>query len=161
MYRWLVRRLVTSLYRAVSVGDYEAVLRRCAPDVLQDALGCSALGGGRSSVGGYRAWFERVGRLFGSLDLEIHTVVVSGMPWSTTVAVAWTDNVTALDGRRFRIEGMHLARMRWGRLLSIRYYWDTERVAAACAHTAALGIAEAAEGPLGTAALPEERPDQE
>lgn len=137
-----------SLYRAVSAGDYEAVLRRCAPDVIQDALGSSALGGSRNSLGGYRAWFERVDRLFGSLDLEVHGVVVSGMPWNTTVAVAWTDNVTALDGIRFHVEGMHLAKLRWGRLSSIRYYWDTEQVAAACAHTAALGITEAAEGPL-------------
>ena len=70
------------------------------------------------------------------------------MPWNTTVAVAWTDTVTAPDGREFRNDGMHLATMRWGRLTSIRYYWDTELVAAACAHVAALGVEEAAEAPL-------------
>lgn len=148
MYRWLVRRFVLSAYRAVSTGDYEAVLRRCTPDVVQEVPGRSALGGRRTSAAGYREWFQRVGRLFGSLDLEVHALVVAGTPWNTTVVVAWTDNVTTRDGRRFRNDGMHLATMRWGRISSIRYYLDTETVAAACAHVAALGLAEGAAGPL-------------
>jgi ketosteroid isomerase-like protein len=148
VYQWLVRRLVLSAYRAVTAGDHEAALRACAQDVVQAVPGQSPLGGTRRSVAGYRAWFERVRRLFPSLKLDVHAVAVSGMPWNTTVAVAWTDTVTAPDGREFRNDGMHLATMRWGRLTSIRYYWDTELVAAACAHVAALGVDEAAEAPL-------------
>jgi ketosteroid isomerase-like protein len=148
MYHAVVRRLVRWLYRQVSERRYMALVRLCAPDVVQVVPGDSALGGTRRTREAYRSWFQRLFRLFASLQLEPHEVIVEGWPWSTRVAVQWTDRISSRDGRTFHNRGAHFIRLRWGRLARIEYYWDTQLVAEACAHLVSRGLDEGAAPPL-------------
>ena len=45
-------------------------------------------------------------------------------------------------------DGMHLVRLRWGKLVSLHAYLNTEIVAAACRRMADSGIAEAGAAPI-------------
>ena len=150
-YRALLTRLITLLYRQVSAGRYRIVLALCTPHVHATMAGETPISGSYPSRRSYRGWFERVTTAF-ALNLEVHSVGISGPPWHIHAVVAWTDQVTARDGRAFTVHGLHQAQMRWGRITSIHYDWDTNTVAAACAHAASLG--QLATDPAGTKAPP-------
>src|SRR5204863_9905274 len=121
--------------------DYRAVLAICVPDVRVRVPGDGPLAGTFHSVGEYEAWFRRVFALAERLDFEIVELLVKGPPQNTRIAVEWIDTVTARDGAVYVNEGAQFIRMRWGRLTSLDYRWNTELVTAALEHAAAEGIA--------------------
>ena len=141
MYHAIVRRRLREAYRRVGAGDYGAVLSICVPDVQVRIPGEGPLSGRFQSVDEYERWFERVFTLAASLHFEIVELMVKGPPWSTRIAVEWVDTVTARDGATYVNEGAQFIHMRWGRLTSLHYRWNTELVTAALDHAAADGIA--------------------
>jgi len=140
VYHAIVRRRLRNVYRRVGAGDYGAVLAGCVPDVHVRVPGEGPLSGTFESVEEYERWFQRVFTLAASLHFEIVELLVKGPPWNTRIAVEWIDTVTAHDGATYVNEGAQFIHMRWGRLTSLDYRWNTELVTRALEHAAGAGI---------------------
>jgi ketosteroid isomerase-like protein len=148
MYRAFVERQIRTAFRQLSEGEYEAVLAQMAPEVTQVFPGDHALGGVRQTRAAMRRWFARLYAIFPDLRFEVTRVLVRGWPWDTTVAVEWIDRATPGDGIPYVNEGTHVIRLRRGRIVELRAYSDTQKVAAVCERLAARGVAEAAAPPF-------------
>lgn len=61
-----------------------------------------------------------------NLQFEVHSVAVSGGPWNTMVVVEWTDRAIPADGQKYKNSGVHIVRLRWGKVISIHAYLDTQ-----------------------------------
>lgn len=97
----------------------------------------------RHTPAALRLWFERLYRLFPRLSFSVKHIAVSGWPWDTTVVVEWHDKATLATGAPYDNDGVHVVRLRWGRLVSLHAYVDTAVVADACRQMANNGVAEA------------------
>ena len=80
MYHAIVRRRVVDLFRSVSSGDAEPVLRTFAPRFEHTFLGESALGGTRRTLSATRQWYERLYRLLPDIKFDLKDILVSGGP---------------------------------------------------------------------------------
>lgn len=148
MYHSIVRRIVLQKFKNLSAGDYESMLAGMSSSLIHTFSGMHALGGTRHSVPAMREWFGRLFRLFPGLSFEIRSIAVSGWPWQTTIAVEWTDRATPIDGSSYVNEGIHLIRMRWGKVVYLRAYLDTAVLIATLNRMADKGIKEAAAAPI-------------
>ncbi|CAN5834281.1 nuclear transport factor 2 family protein [soil metagenome] len=148
MYHALVRRKVTGVFDQLSTKDYPSVLAGVADDVHHTFSGDHPLGGERRSRMALERWFERLYNLCPSLRFEVGEVIAKGWPWRTVVAVQWEACVTPQQGEPYVNHGVHLLRIRWGRVVSIHAYEDSQKVAAACRRMAEAGIEEAAARPI-------------
>ena len=68
---------------------------------------------------------------------------VNGLPPDTTVIVWWSATDTLPDGSPYRNRGVHVIKMRWGKVVDIDAHEDSQAVAEGLAKQAALGVAEA------------------
>ena len=148
IYRAIVARQVRGAFEALGRGDYESGLSRIAEDVTHTFEGDHPLGGTRRSREGMRRWFERLFSLFPELDFDVHEVAVKGPPWSTVAFVQWSDTARPRDGTPYVNDGVHVIRLRWGKVVEIHAYLDTQKVRDACDRMAEAGIAEAAAEPI-------------
>lgn len=143
MYHAIVRRKLIRVFEELSRGNHEYVLAGVAPNFEHSFAGAHPLGGVRHSARGMRQWFERLYRLFPSLQFTIKRIAVSGTPWDTTAMIEWHDKATTATGGPYDNDGVHVARLRWGKLVSLHAYLDTTIVVAACRQMASQGVAEA------------------
>ena len=148
MYHAIVRRRAARVFEQLSRGEWEESLADVADDVHHVFPGDHPLGGERHSRAAMARWFERLFRLFPGLRFEVHRVAARGWPWSTWVAVEWTDWTTPASGQEYRNDGAHWIHLRWGTATYIHAYLDTQRVAQACREMAAGGVEEAAAEPI-------------
>lgn len=148
MYHALVRRRVHGVFASLSAGDWPAVAAGSAEDVHHIFPGDHPLGGERHSREALGRWFERLYRLFPALSFEVRRVVVGGWPWNTWVAVEWVDRTQPLHGEPYTNEGAHWLRIRWGKVVYVHAYLDTQAVAEACRAMAEQGVEEAAAPPI-------------
>ena len=148
MVAWFVRRRVRQVFAALSRDDYGAVLPGVAPDVHHRFAGDHPLGGERHDRAALEAWFERLFRLFPTLTFSIGAIGVSGPWWDLRASVPWQSEVTPAHGPDYRNVGVHLLRLRWGRVVEIHAYEDSQAVARACATMLAAGIEEAGAPPI-------------
>ena len=148
MYRRIVQRRVQGVFRALSRNDHEAVLAGLAADVHHRFAGDHALGGERHDREAVRAWFERLHRLFPSLDFTVGSITTSGPPWDLTVTVEWSAEVTPAAGATYTNVGAHVLRVRRGRVVCLHAYEDSQAVAAACEAMLRAGVVEAGAAPI-------------
>lgn len=148
MYHRLVKQIVCQKFERLSQGDYESMLKGMAPSITHIFSGKHSLGGTRHSVPAMRQWFARLFRLFPGLNFEIRSVAVSGWPWLTTITVEWTDRATLADGSDYVNEGVHVIKMRWGKVVYLRAYLDTAVLLATFEGLAAHGLHEAIAAPI-------------
>ena len=148
MYRGFVERRVRETFRRLSEGDWEAQVAQMPSELVHVFPGDHALGGVRRTPEGMRRWFGRLYAIFPDLHFEVKRVVVRGWPWDTHVAVEWVDRATPTDGVPYVNEGTHFLRLRRGRLVYLRAYCDTQKVAEVCERLAWMGVAEAAAPPI-------------
>jgi ketosteroid isomerase-like protein len=64
-----------------------------------------------------RRWFEPLFRLLPNLAFKIKHIAVSGSPWDTTIVVEWGDTAPLPGGRPYVNDGVHVMRMRWGKVI--------------------------------------------
>ncbi|MCK8495318.1 nuclear transport factor 2 family protein [Spirosoma sp. RP8] len=95
-----------------------------------------------------RQWSARLFRLFPGLNFVIRSITVSGWPWLTTIAVEWTDRATPADGSSYVNEGIHLIKMRWGKVVYLRANLDTAVLIATCEGLATYSLSEAIAAPI-------------
>ena len=148
MYHALIRSQIRRAFDRVGAGDWPAVMPRMADDVYHSFPGDNPVGGERHSRDALSRWFERLFRLFPGFSFDVRRVVSDGWPWSTWVAVEWTNSVTAADGESGENAGTTWMHVRWGRTTRIHEYLDSERVTDACRRMAAAGIEEGAAAPI-------------
>jgi ketosteroid isomerase-like protein len=148
VYRALVRRQVVSGFDALTAGDYRPVVARLAPDVHHVFGGDHALGGERHSRVAVERWFQRLQRLCPKMEFTVHRVISTGPPWDIWAAAEWTGHVTTAAGPPYVNEGVHVVRIRRGRVTYLHAHENSQVVAHACSEMAALGVEEAATPPI-------------
>lgn len=148
MYHAIVRRQVRATFAALNRGDYEPALAGMAEHFEHRFAGDHPLGGTRHNLGAMRRWFERLFHLNNHLAFDLKHVAVSGAPWNTTAVVEWTDSAQLADGTCYLNTGVHIVRMRWGKIVSLHAYLDTGLWEKACRRMAGAGIAEANAAPI-------------
>lgn len=94
--------------------------------------GAHALGGERRDRDAVRPWFERLYRLFPTLDVTVSKVKVVGPPWDMTVTVEWLAEVSPAAGESCADVGAHMLRIRGGKVVCLHAYEDSQTVAKAC-----------------------------
>jgi ketosteroid isomerase-like protein len=148
MYHFLIRRLARRNFERLNHGDYEAVLSGIGVGITHTFSGMHPLGGTRHSVAAMRRWFQRMFILTPRLHFTLHEVISAGPPWNTRIAIEWTDRATPADGSEYVNHGVHIIRMRWGTVISIHAYLDTQLTADLCDRLAASGVSEASLPPI-------------
>ena len=78
-------------------------------------------------------------------------VVVRGMPWNTVAIVEWRDSFTLRDGSARSNQGVHVLSLRWGKVVSLRIYTDTQKLTDILRELRAQGVAEAGFMPIADA----------
>jgi ketosteroid isomerase-like protein len=148
VYHTIVKKRVSSVFERLDEGDYEHTLSGLGTTIEHRFSGEHCLAGERTSATTMRYWFERLFRLFPNLHFEIHSIAASGGPWDTTVVVEWTDRATPADGGNYVNSGAHVIRMRWGKVVSIHAYLDTQVLIDTLDRMAVNGIEEAKAPPI-------------
>ncbi len=148
MYHSIIERIARNAFEDLSDRNLEPLLNRCASELTHTFAGEHALGGTRRSRAAFRAWLERLFRLFPELRFRIRDVLVAGPPWNTRLAIVWRDQGVAVDGVDYENEGIHRLRLEWGRLVELHATLDTQHLAHTLDRMAAAGIDEAAADPI-------------
>ena len=143
MYHAIVKRIAKRIFKRVNEKDSEAVLKDCAPNVYHRFSGQHALGGERHDREAFGRWFARLGRLSPNLRLTVHDVWVKGWPHNTVVIIRWSGTDTLPDGSPYHNHGVHIIRMRWGKIVEIDANEDSEAVANMLKKRAEAGLEEA------------------
>jgi ketosteroid isomerase-like protein len=132
----------------ILAADYKYALSGVGNTIEHRFSGDHCLGGTRNSAEAMRRWFDRLFRLFPNLRFEIRSIAASGGPWETNVVVEWTDRATPADGKDYVNSGVHGIRMRWGKVVSIDAYLDTQVLIDTLNRMAVNGIEEAKAPPI-------------
>jgi ketosteroid isomerase-like protein len=148
MYHAIVKRVAKKNFMRVNQKDYEALLKDCVPNIHHRFGGQHALGGERYDREALRRWFARLGRLGPTLTLTVHDVWVSGWPHDTTIVIRWSATQDMPDGSPYDNHGVHVVRMRWGKIVEIDANEDSQAVADALKVWAAHGVEEALADPI-------------
>ena len=148
-YHAFVRRQVRNTFDALTRGDWESAAAGVADRFEHIFPGDHAMGGTRHTKAGLLAWFRRLYTVHTELRFEIKHVASSGTPWDTTAVIEWRDTAVMADGDRSYVnDGVHVLRIRWGKIVSLHPYLDTQKYAAALKRLADAGFAEAAAPPI-------------
>jgi ketosteroid isomerase-like protein len=148
MYHAVVKRIATKNFARVNNHDYDALLKDCATDIRHRFGGQHALGGERHDRDALGRWFQRLGRLAPTLKLSVQDVWVKGWPHNTTILIRWTATQTLVDGSPYENHGVHVIRMKWGKVVEIDANEDSQVVAESLKVVAAQGITEALAAPI-------------
>ncbi len=82
------------------------------------------------------------------MKLTVHDVWVKGLPHNITIIVRWTNTDSLPDGSTYHNHGVHVIKMRWGKIVEIDANEDSQAVAEALKIRAAYGMEEAAADPI-------------
>jgi ketosteroid isomerase-like protein len=148
MYHAIVKRIARANFLRVNQKDYPAILKGCTPDIHHRFGGNHALGGERHDRQSLGRWFERLGRVSPTLQLTAHDIWVKGPPWDTTVVIRWTGTQDLPDGSAYNNHGVHIVRMRWGKVFEIDANEDSQLVAKGLEIWATQGLTEALADPI-------------
>ncbi len=139
-----VRRIAKKNFERVNHRDFQSLINDCAPNVVHRFGGSHALGGTRHDRSALGRWLQRLERCGPNMKLTVRDVWVFGLPHDTTIIVRWTNADTLADGSPYQNHGVHVIKMRWGKIVEIDANEDSQAVAEALQIQAAHGIADAA-----------------
>lgn len=152
IYRFVVERKLRRAFEALNRGDHGPVIAAFAPGAEHVFYGDHALAGTRRDMDSIVPWYERLKRVLPDLRFDIESVVVRGTPWNTVALVEWRDRFSLRDGRAGGNQGVHALRLKWGKVVSLRIYCDTQVLAGVLHEQHRLGIVDAGLPPIGAAA---------
>jgi ketosteroid isomerase-like protein len=152
LYRHVVERQLRRAFAALNAGDPSRVLAAFAPDAQHTFFGEHALAGTRDDPASLARWYARLATLFPDLHFDLDSVLVRGLPWDTVAVVEWRDRFTLRDGQARGNQGVHVLRLRWGRVTSLRIHCDTQRLAGVLEDLQSQGVADAGQAPIGRSA---------
>jgi ketosteroid isomerase-like protein len=148
MYHAIVRHKLRRAFADINAGRYEGIVAQFAPRHRHAMPGRHALAGERHGAESTARWYARLQRLLPGLAFDVRAIVVGGMPWKTTAAVAWDDRFTLPDGTQGSNTGVHEFELRWGRVHSLVIHCDSQRLQGYCDRLVACGVAEAGAAPI-------------
>jgi ketosteroid isomerase-like protein len=148
LYSAIVKNRIRQSFDHVNNHRWDELLGSIAPAVDHRFLGTHAIGGQRHDKETLRRWFERLGRVLPSLQLNINNIWVKGPPWNTTVFVQWDGAATLENGGPYHQHAVHVITLRWGKIHALDVFEDSQEVARALAVQAAAGLEEAAAEPI-------------
>jgi ketosteroid isomerase-like protein len=148
LYSAIVKNRIRQSFDHVNNQRWDELQGSIAPAVDHRFLGTHAIGGQRHDKETLRRWFERLGRVLPSLQLNINNIWVKGPPWNTTVFVQWDGTATLQSGGPYRQHAVHVITLRWGKIHALDVIEDSQEVARALAVQAAAGLEEAAAEPI-------------
>ncbi len=148
MYHAIVKRIAKKNFERVNQRDFNSLLKDCVPGVHHRFGGTHALGGERHDREALGRWLDRLGRLGTELHLTVHDIWVKGLPHNTVIVVRWSATDRLPDGSAYKNHGVHIIKMRWGKIVEIDANEDSQAVAESLQMRAAYGIEEAAAPPI-------------
>lgn len=148
MYHAIVKRIARKNFERVNQHDFAALLTDCAPNIRHQFGGNHAMGGVRHDREALGRWFQRLSTVTPNLHLTVRDVWVKGWPSNTVIIMRWEASATLLDGSAYRNRGVHVIRMRWGKVVDIDAHEDSQAVADCLERQARSGVAEAAAEPI-------------
>ena len=153
IYRSIVERQLRRAFEALNRGDHAPVLAAFGSPVEHVFFGEHALGGTRRTMAGIVPWYARLKTVFPDLHFDIQSLAVRGMPWNTVALVEWRDRFTLRDGSRRGNQGVHVLRLKWGKVVSLRVYCDTQVLASVLQDLESQGVADAGMPPIADSSL--------
>ena len=159
MYRMIVARKIRASWREVQQRNAGAVVDQFARDFEYRFVGEHALGGVRRTRASQLEWFERLFRVFPSIEFTVRDVIVTGPPWRTRAAVLLDVRIPGERGYSdaepvWTNEVMQTVELRWGRITRIVTMTDTQREVAILTRLTEAGMAEASAAPIEDGAAP-------
>lgn len=148
MYHAIVKRIAKKNFMRVNQKDFDALLKDCVPNIHHRFGGQHALGGERHDREALRRWFGRLGRLGPTLTITVHDVWATGWPHDTTIVIRWSATQEMPDSSPYLNRGVHIVRMRWGKIVDIDANEDSQTVADSLKIWAAHGVEEAMADPI-------------
>jgi ketosteroid isomerase-like protein len=148
MYHMIVKKIARKNFERVNQHDYNAILASCDRKIRHRFGGNHALGGVRHTREALQCWFARLGRVMPNLHISVEDVWVKGWPHKTVIIIRWEAIATLNDGSPYQNRGVHVIRMRWGKVTDVDAHEDSQTVAASLSVQAQNGIPEAAFEPI-------------
>ena len=148
MYHSIVRSRISSIFAALGRGDLDYAAAGMASQFDHVFAGRHSLGGQRHTMKAFRPWLERLIHVLPGLHFEIKKIAVSGLPWDTTVVVEWRDFATLAGGVPYINDGTHVIGLRWGKVVSLHAYLDTQVLIDALNIMGASGVSDAVAPPI-------------
>ena len=130
-------------FQLVNDHRYDDLMKAMTPKVKHNFAGDHALGGERNDKDTLHRWFERLGRVFPNLRLDVTDTRIIGWPHNTLAIVQWLATSTLKNGDSYTNKGVHFIRLKWGKIISLNVYEDSQAVALALQKQASAGIEEA------------------
>lgn len=125
MYHNIVRNKLSAAFDGLNAGNIQAVLKELGDQPEHFFIGEHALGGTRHTKASIEQWYERLLQIFPDIHFTLNEIQVYGSPWNTVGLVYWTETNSGTDGVRTQNTGLNVIRIRWGKVVSIRIYTDT------------------------------------
>jgi ketosteroid isomerase-like protein len=147
VYHTIVRRKLQRAFADLNAGRYDRIVPQFARAHRHVFFGEHALGGARTDLAATRRWYERLARLFPDLRFELHDIAVAGWPWNTVAMVAWSDRF-AVNGVPGGNQGVHVFRLRWGKVVELAVHCDTAKLQRYLAEKGRGGTPEAMAPPI-------------
>ncbi len=148
MYHRIVAGKVRSAFTAISAGNWEQMIDGMASQFTYRFYGEHALSGERHTTEALRRWWERSTRLLPNPTFVVDDVIVSGWPWSTTIATRVHVSAALPGGQDYDNVFMQFMHMRWAKITDIWTLEDTTVLQRALDTLAAAGISEAHDAPI-------------
>jgi len=148
IYRSIVEHQLRRAFKALNQGDHATVLAAFGAPVEHVFFGEHALGGSRHAMSSIVPWYARLKTVFPDLHFDIESLAVKGMPWNTVAMVEWRDRFTLRDGTPRGNQGVHVLRLKWGKVVSLRVYCDTQVLASVLGELQLQGVADAGLPPI-------------
>lgn len=154
MYHYIVRGKVRDSFEQVNKGNLAAIVRQFVPGSEHWFSGSHAMAGRRDNLGQIQAWYDRLAVLMPDLKFEITNIDVGGWPWNTVAFVEWVDHFTGPDGRAYSNQGVHVLRLKWGKIVELHIYCDTKLLSEILQTLGEQGIDQAIAPPIGPVTPP-------
>ncbi len=128
-YHAVVKKLVKDSFKWVNEHQYDEVLKGVSDKKLEHIFaGDNCLGGTRHDKESFKRWLIRVGTVFPELKIEVQDVEIKGMPNNTLVIARWVATCNLLNGDPYINKGVHFITLKWGKVVKINVYEDTQTV---------------------------------
>ncbi len=151
MYHAIVKRRLLASFEALNRGDYGAITSQFAPDAVHWFSGDRhPLSGTRRTREGILAWYARLERLMPDLQFHIEHAAVSGGPWDTVAMLSWSDALHDRAGKAYANRGVHLIRLKWGKVVELQVYCDIAYLQGYFDALVSQGVEEAQADPIET-----------
>lgn len=144
LYSYIVKKKIRQTFDHVNQQHWDEAIKDVAPDIHHRVSGVHALGSERRSKEALRRWFTRLGSVLPNLKIRVNNIWVTGWPWNTMVFVQWDGSATLLNGDAYTNRGLHVFNLRWGKVLALEEFQDSQEAARGLAVQATAGLKEAA-----------------